>query len=747
MWFLVAAICGLVLPGWLPLLLDAWFPPVCGLTGLLLTARGWTLSGAFLLGFAWSASFGLASLEERLPLELHGRSLVLQGEVVSLLRTNEYGTRLILHPRGQAEVGRIRLSLDLVPEAGIMPGETWRFCVRLRYPRGQVNPHGLSRSAWLLRAGITAEGQVTGACRPERQKAKSSLTGQVHRLRQQLLAGLAAEPLLHQGLLGALMVGEGQGLSERDWRLLRITGTLHLFVISGLHMTLVAGMGMLCGRFFAGFLPARPWCRPLPFVLALLLISFYALLAGGGLSVQRAWISLSAALIMLSLSRRVTVWRLLLISMLLVLAADPLAVQFAGFWLSFGAVAALLYQFHNRSQARRRGLVGWLLLLLKIELVLMLLLGATLGFWTGEFPVLSVLANCLAMPLVSFLLVPLLLLAALDLLAGSPFGAGRFLLAAADVVLHVILQYLGALAELSPDFFSHLQSVTLVTVIPALAGCWLLGLPRGFPMRWLGGLLLAWLLLPGPAGPELELLIFDVGQGTAIAVRTRHQLLLYDLGPAGSFHWNLLPWLRSLPHAPAYLVLSHGDADHAGAWQYAEGIRRHAKVITSRASALQLNLNDYTDCSGGHEFFLDGIRFRFLTGTPGESDNESSCVLHIKTAAFGLLLTGDIGSAREASLLGELGSLQADLLLVPHHGSHSSSSPAFLNALMPDYAVVSAGFKNRFGHPRPHIVRRYEARGARLLNTAETGAVQVRVAGQEMRIRLARSSYPRYWDR
>ena len=257
------------------------------------------------------------------------------------------------------------------------------------------------------------------------------------------------------------------------------------------------------------------------------------------------WVSLTCALLMLSISRQLLAWQLLLVSMLAVLLMDPLAAQFPGFWLSFGAVAALLYQFHDRKAASRRGLIGWLLLLIRVELTLLLLLGTLLGFWTGELPVVSVLANVFAMPLVSFLLVPTLLLSAVDLLLGSPFGWSGPLLLAADVMLHLVVTYLKSLGQLSPDFFSQLQGVNLSRALLSLLICCCLALPYGFPMRLLGVVLLPWLLQPSPVGPELEMVVFDVGQGTAISLRSRDRLLLYDLGPGGSFQWNLLPYLRS----------------------------------------------------------------------------------------------------------------------------------------------------------------------------------------------------------
>lgn len=472
----------------------------------------------------------------------------------------------------------------------------------------------------------------------------------------------------------------------------------------------------------------------------------YALLAGFGIPAQRTCLMLTVAALAMLSSRNVGVGRILLLALAGVLIPDPWAVLAPGFWLSFGAVAALLWISLQIIPGRRAGgnWRAWGLGFLRTQWAATLATLPILLWVSQQFPLVSPLANLLAIPLMSFLITPLCLLAAL-LIAWLDFpllGLAHALMAG----LMKLLEWLAAFPLWQPP------RAGFWSVLLAALGVGLLLLPRGVPGKGAGLVLLLPLLFwptPSLAPGALRTTVLDVGQGQAVLLETAGHRLLYDAGPAyGSDDAGrrvVLPYLQQRGiSALDMLVVSHRDKDHAGGL---DSLRLALPVRQLVASMPELEGGRL--CARGQAWEWDGVRFSFLHPEPGrplDGKNGDSCVLRVETASGRLLLTGDIGVAEEALLVDGQGPLlSAEVMLMPHHGSTTSSSLPFVAAVGPRLALASAGYRNRFQHPRPEVLERYEGLGAQVWRTDRDGALVLDFAGGEVAIQPWREAGRRYW--
>jgi competence protein ComEC len=706
---------------------------------LLAGHRWWRVCGCLLLGLAWGILRGHEMLARSLPDALEGRDLRVRVciEGLPVLRHSARGDswRLrvrILDPLPGASgplahwQGR-RADISWYGEGEFRSGEAWSMVLRLRAPRGYVNPGGFDYQAWLLSQGIDATGYAVGKLPGNRLDPALCGIGVDrwrYRLRAKLQQLLADEE--QAGKLIALTMGDGSGLTPEDWDTFARTGTTHLMVISGMHITLVA---MLCWQLAS--LAAKAWPRALllwpaanwgaafavPATLA------YALLAGMGVSVQRALLMATVLCVFTLRERRIRPWLAYTWALALVLVAQPMAALQTGFWLSFITVAALLMAFGGRLQMSQGSLLVW-----RPQLVVFVALWAPLALAGQQQPWLAPLVNMIAIPLVDLLVVPTALLGCVLLAVGDAPAWIAF------KVSLLGLEGLSQLLELAREFDPQLPAPAADNAgwrlaMAALGTLWLLA-PRGFPARPVGVLLLLPLLFPrSVAPPALELLMLDVGQGTAVIVRSPGYTLVYDAGPRYSERFDagsgiVAPALRHLGvrHIDT-LMLSHSDSDHAGG----------AAALLQEFSAVEVLSGEPVaslasePCRSPMQWQRDAVFFEVLHPEPGAvgSNNNLSCVLRISIGGTRILLTGDIEATVERRLQRDL--QRVDILLVPHHGSRSSSTPGFVTALSPRYALVSAGYRNRFGHPHPDVVARYGDRGGEVLNTAHNGAVILRL--------------------
>ncbi|MBB4819492.1 DNA internalization-related competence protein ComEC/Rec2 [Pseudomonas solani] len=724
---LVALACGLASLRFMPgLPTGGWLLAAAVLGGVLLFTR-LRLPGLFLLGGAWACFFAQQALDDRLAMALDGETRWLQGQVVGLPQRGGGVVRFELEDAiapGLRLPQRMRLSWYGGPE--VRGGERWRLAVTLKRPRGLVNPHAFDYEAWLLARHTGATGSVKAGEPLQRGSGPAAW-------RDHLRQGIESVPAHgRNGGIAALVLGDGSGVDSADWQLLQNTGTVHLMVISGQHVALLAAVlyGAVALLARLGIWPRRlPW---LPCACALAFVGSlgYGLLAGFDVPVQRSCLMTAIALLWRLRFRHLGVLRPLLVAFCVVLAADPLASLQAGFWLSFGAVALLVLIF-----AGRLGVPPWWRSWWRAQWTMGLALSPLLLAMALPISLSGPLANLVAVPWVSLVSVPLSLLG--TALQGVP-GVGAGLLWLAGGSLELLFRLLGWIAEWIPAWQA--------TVVPVWAwllgilGCLLLIVPAGMPVRALGLALLLPTLFPPverPAWGRADIWLLDVGQGLSVLVRTREHALLYDAGARrGDFDMGervVLPSLLGLGvRRLDQMLLSHADNDHAGG---AGAVMRGmpvARVVSGEPERLPASLG--AEACRDQAWEWDGVRLRTWRWEVARTGNDRSCVLSVEARGERIHLTGDIGAQAEAAWIASGESLHADWLLAPHHGSASSSSAALIGAVAPRGALITRGSHNAFGHPHPTVIARYRAAGAVIHDTAESGALLIRLGeGDEVR--------------
>lgn len=756
---LVAGTLGcLLLPAlpWWPWLALAF---ACGLGGWL---RGGRLSlvGPALLGFGLAGLHAAGALHGQLPPALEGGEVELTGRVLELPQVEIRRTRFLFLVEGTApnlvpttalRGMRLRLawyddygSTTPGPRMRLHAGERWRLRVKLRAPRGLRNPGGFDSERHALAQRIAAMGYVRD---PEQARRLAHGRG-IDAWRDRMSRRIAtAVPKPSSRFVRALALGDTGGLDDADWNVLRANGLTHLIAISGFHVGLAAGFFALFARGLWWLWPTlgRRWPRTQAAGLAAACGGLvYAAVAGFALPTVRT-------LLMIVIVVAARLWRrqqpaadALALAAIAVLLVDPLAPLGAGFWLSFAGVAWLLWCLPQGRQHPLREFLGAqgvaTLGLLPLTVVLF-----------GQASLAGPFANLVAVPWWSLVVVPLALLgtAAESLHA----GAGQVLWSLSATAFDASWPLFERLAA-SPFALWWLQEARWFALPLALAGAFWLLLPRGVPGKPLALLLWLPLLWPArglPEPGELEVTMLDVGQGLSVLVRTHRHALLYDMGPKVEEGFDagervVVPALRALGVRQLDVAMaSHGDNDHAGGLAAVAAAFPSARLFGAPGDPLP----ETRDCIAGREWRWDGVRIRVLH--PGLHfpylKNESSCVLRLETAHGAVLLTGDIGEVVERNLLREQArAIRARVVTVAHHGSRSSSDPGFVEATGAAVALVSAGHGNRFRHPAGDVVERWQAAGARVPISAETGAVRIRLGARGLALDLRRRSHPRLWD-
>ncbi len=729
-------------------------PPIC----LLWSIKGLRPVVAFGAGICWSLLFATWQLSHRLPSELQGRDLLLEGEVVSLptyrhgLARFELKVVQLSAPTGEAvALQKVQLSWYSAPDT-IEPGQIWRLMVRLKRPRGMQNPTGFDYEQWLFTQGIQATGYVRkwkGSRLLAEDPGRVTLQGLRYALAGRLDAQLDAGP--SRGLIKALSLGDRRDLDQQAWRVFSRTGTSHLIAISGLHVGLVAGWLWFVGQWawrrsetLTLYLPAQRAGA----VIGLMGALIYAALAGFSLPTQRALVMLAVALGGVMLAQPVRPARSLTLALFLVVLVDPPAPLSAGFWLSFGAVGLILLVLGGRLKV-----AGKWSQLLRIQAAVSLGLMPLLFLHFGEASVISPLVNLLLVPWFTLLLVPMvligLLLLPVPVLAGAWYSLLDMLAGQTFSLLKLLAQQPLAMVEMA-----HLSPWLLLAAL--LGGCLLL-LPAGMRARFIGLLLLAPLLFARPQRPqpgEFWFTLLDVGQGLACVVETAEHVMLYDTGPAYASGFSatdaaVLPYLASRSHTHIdRLVVSNGDKDHAGGVATLLAALQVEDVLTSEPE----RLGKGRPCRAGEHWTWDGVEFRILHPAASvrfRTSNDNSCVLRISNGEWSLLLPGDIEAEGERRLLADSAlELASDVLVAPHHGSATSSSEEFVRAVTPEWVVFSTGYRNHFGFPRQEVVDRWRQSGAVLINSADAGAVSIRLNADGMppEVLRQRELDPHYWS-
>jgi competence protein ComEC len=725
------------------------------------------LACAALLGFASTGLRALYQQSDVLAPPLEERDMWLRGTVADLPQSHPDGQTVVvaveeadIDGRPVAVPRRVRLFWPGAPMVvqDVQAGQIWRWPVRLRAPHGLANPHGFDRELWLWEQGVGATGvvRVGRHVRPP-EALGSSPWFVVDRWRGELTAAVRArvDDPRSAGVIAALLVGNQSAIARDDWQVFRDTGVAHLMAISGLHITLFAWLATrLVGSLWRRLAPVWPglllrWPTPLAAAFGgLALAAAYALLAGWGVPAQRTVFMLATVVV---LRWRGLDWpwpQVWLWCLALVLALDPWAGLQPGFWLSFVAVM-LLFASDPRGGGSKSPLQA-LRSLLREQVVMTLALAPLTLLLFGQVSVVGLLANLLAIPWVTLLVTPLVLL---GVLLTPLWDVAAWALQLMAAVLQPMAQWPGAVW--------HAPAPPWPVAVLGVCGAVLATVRAPVPWRLMGALL-AWpavAFVPArPAAGEFDLWAPDVGQGSAVLVRTAHHSLLFDAGARYRSGGDvgervLVPWLRRQGERLDLLVVSHRDSDHAGGAE---------SVLRAQPTAALLASYDFTTdvpplpalgtrmCQAGQRWVWDGVNFEVLHPSAADHaradlpSNAMSCVLRVHNGRRVAWLTGDVGHDQEVSLAARHPGQRADVLMAPHHGSRSSSSPVWLNELMPRWVLIQAGHLNRFGHPAPEVVARYEARAARWLATPACGEMRWHSAAPDT-VRCHRDAARRYW--
>lgn len=744
----------------LPLISGVLLLPRVARPAVVMTRRLGIVLLCAALGVAWAAWRAELRLDDRLPEHWQGVDLAVVGVVNDLPQSNARGERFVLDveqvlTHDAPTLQRVQLT-RYFPRGGarlptVHAGERWQFTVRLKRPYGTHNPHGFDLEARMLERGVAASGYVREQPPPQRLEphaatAAAWVAAARAAIRERIRSTLGDAP--YAGVVAALVIGDQRSIPHPQWRVFTRTGVNHLLAISGLHVSMIAalaGWGVAFGWRRWPRAAERLPARQAGLLAALLAAAGYAVLAGFQVPAQRTLFMLAALVLAFWGRREPRPFSALSWALFIVLLIDPWAVLSAGFWLSFGAMAAILWVTFGRLALPDK-LRGWV----TVQAAVTLALAPALLLLFQQVSIVSPFANAIAIPVVSWLVTPLALLGVLapplwHLAAWLMAGLGQGLEWASALPWAVM-------ARPAPQAWS---------IVLAIVGViWLL-LPRGFPLRALGGVL--WLPLMFPLRAEIapnsfQADVIDVGQGTAVLIRTANRALLYDTGAAfgdsDAGERIIVPYLRASGVGElSGVIVSHDDNDHSGGLQSVLRDIPTAWLLHGlpAASPLLQTAPLPRQCHRGQRWQWDGVRFEILNPRPSayaesnRSDNDYSCVLKVSMGTQSLLITGDAGRRGELELIESGADLSATVLVAGHHGSRTSSLVEFVERVEPRYGVFTVGYRNRYRHPHPQVVARFRDRGVQILRSDAGGLIRLRFGEAGVQASEYRPTHRRYW--
>jgi len=712
---------------------------------IFLYKKYWKLV-SLIFGVIWTVIFAQYYLSQQLPENKEGEELSISGYISSLPQYNDKRVRFDFNVDSPQNNFPSKLRLNWYTKDQILKaGQYWQFTVKLKRPHGSLNPFGFDYERFLFTQNIGA----TGYIRPSKPilVAEKNKKYTISVWRQQIADKL--DEILVGGdnlaLIKALSIGERSQVTNEQWLLLRKTGTNHLLAISGLHIGLVAGLVFFITRklwAWTGLLMCS--AQNIAAYSTLLAALCYAALADFSIPTQRALMMLVVAMMLMVYQRHLSRSTTLALILFLVLFINPFAVLSGGFWLSFSAVFILIY-----CSCKRLGSTRWYVNSLKTHPILALALSPLLLLFFQQASLVSPLANFIAIPWVSFIIVPLILFAVLMMFL-FPWLATQLLLLA-DINLTFLLEWLQLMSDLPFSSINHPQP-SLWAVFLAIIGILLLLAPKGIPTRKLAFILLLPLLFGQQnhfKQGEFSVNLLDVGQGLATVIQTENHLLVFDTGAKYSASFDMgkmviLPYLQGIGASKIdRLIISHGDNDHIG------GMESLIENIAIGEIYSSINMPNIKACISGQQWQWDGVTFKILSPTKSRfsSKNNNSCVLKIESIYGSALLTGDIEKGAERNLVKRVPEdLKSDVLIAPHHGSKTSSTEDFLQQVNPKWILIPVGYKNRFHHPHPQVLKRYQQQGYQWFSTAKGGALQVFMTQKGQKLRVYRDEFGKYWN-
>lgn len=730
-------------------------------------------SSALLAGLLLSTTVAKNQLDKRILPKWEGQDIILQGQVKGVPNQREDGTRFRLEinqaslkadPEKQIDLkGIVRLGWFRTPEI-VNADETWQLVVRMKRPSGFLNPAGFDYEKWLFTERISATGYIRDDKKAKINKRISKAPWwSVDHLRQTIHYKIqqGVEDKASAAILSALVVAIRTKFDDEQWKLLQQTGTSHLVAISGLHIAVVAGFAFFPIMLIWGLFPSLNEKIPLQVAGAITGVFFataYAMLAGFTLPTQRALLMVVIALLGLLVRRHYQSSTILAVVVIAVLLLDPLAGMTVSFWLSFLAVTIILIILKRQVEKPRSKIMS----LIKMQIILSLgMLPLTLFFF-GSASLLSPVANLIAIPWVSLVIVPLSLIALVFMPISTIISNGILSVSA----LAIKWMFAGfALLGDSPLANITIAKIPSVYLIIAFAGFLFMLLPKGFPARWLGLIAMLPALLFAPEKPnqgEFTFTLLDAGQGMASVIQTQNHTLIYDVGTRYSETYDIgklvvVPFLKGKGITTVdNMILSHKDIDH---WGGAEAVLKEitvAEIMSSDSTILsKLENQEVMSCTKYDKWQWDGVDFEIIS--PSEEflekvkkDNNRSCVLRVSNSNHSLLLTGDIEKKAESYLLkNRKDKLASDVISVPHHGSKTSSTQHFLQAVAPTLALIPAGYRNRFGHPKEKVLKRYQKLEISVLDTINSGAITIDFpkTSEKYQLKEHRMTKKGFWSR
>ena len=729
---------------------------------------------SLLSGVTYTCWRSASVLADQLPEAAMGRNIEVTGIVESLPDRTARGQRFLFcveHTEAQWHIpALIQLSvwqkdadgelLDNGIPQSIQPGERWTLTVRLKRPHGLANPHGYDIEARLFEMGVRATGYIRSGQRLEAfVVTPSTLIARLrYQIRERFERALPQDVYPDAGILTALAIGDQRAIPGGMWQVFAKTGTTHLMSISGLHVTLFSGLVAVLVAWFwrrSPKLASRIPAQRAGVFCGWFAAAFYTLIAGAGIPALRTLFMLSVCALALMTGRHVSPFRILLLALVVVLLFDPWAGMSPGFWLSFVAVGLLLWAAlseHGDSEEQAslsRRLRRWIRGFGRTQWAVTIGTLPFLLIFFSQFSLISPLTNAIAIPWVSGVVTPLTIFALV-----VPWD---FLLVLANALMSPLVGLLAWAAALPVAIWHAPVPTPLVFMLAVLGALWWL-MPAGMPGRWMALFLCLPLIWPRTADipdDQARIDVLDVGQGLAVVVRTHRHTLLYDTGPyysgaADAGDRVIVPYLRAIGvDRLDGLIVTHRDTDHSGGAQSvleSMPVRWVADAPDTNFAASVANLQAKR-CVAGEAWIWDGVRFEFLYPqslyyNKEQASNHQSCVLRVSVGGKSMLLTSDIETSDEVALLSS-GVGHSNVILVPHHGSGTSSSGDFIDAVQPEIAIIPVGYRNRYRHPKPEVLSVFEARRIRLLRTDYDGMVQVTLPSME--VTGYRQTRRRYW--